>query len=367
MIDFSHIITKLQAITFDTMEDFGDKLNSVYTVFILIVFTTLITTKQYITSPITCYTPVIPHGGINFKEYVESYCWVKGTVVDNGSNIPYQEKIYTDNKNTIYYYQWIPFVLGLQCLMFYLPHFIWKLFCRYGTGMDLNYISIKATKAKYSTEELNELVQVTDSFIRNNNICSFIIILFYSLVKLLYVTNTIGQLYLMKKFLNIKSFFGSMILNHIWKNNYEWQESKIFPRIVLCGVKNVLSTLGSRNYYLSQCVLSVNMLSEKIYIFLWFWFLINSFITILSLSIWIIRCIKSVRWIKNVLKRCDCISDDNTFIFSYLKYDGIFFMRMLELDSGSGVVEDLICRLYEKWNLKTINKYILPDVNLSTI
>lgn len=35
------------------------------------------------------------------------------------------------------YYQWIPFILGLQCILFYMPHLIWQTLSTYCSGGDL--------------------------------------------------------------------------------------------------------------------------------------------------------------------------------------------------------------------------------------
>ncbi len=45
------------------------------------------------------------------------------------------------------YYQWVPFMLGLQCILFYIPRVIWQAICYNRTGTDLENICQKAVDA----------------------------------------------------------------------------------------------------------------------------------------------------------------------------------------------------------------------------
>ncbi|TPP61976.1 Innexin [Fasciola gigantica] len=60
------------------VEDFSDRLNTV-TAFLFILASVVISAKQYMFNPISCYIPVSPSGE-EFKEFVSAYCWVHGTI-----------------------------------------------------------------------------------------------------------------------------------------------------------------------------------------------------------------------------------------------------------------------------------------------
>merc|ERR1739844_23788 len=80
------------------------------------------------------------HGGSLPDEVINSYCWISGTFSvpthwrTNDNQIGYdvsQTGVGPYNPREDYiqvkaYYQWVPFVLFLQCLMFYAPHVIFK-------------------------------------------------------------------------------------------------------------------------------------------------------------------------------------------------------------------------------------------------
>ena len=60
----------------------------------------------------------------NYERYAEKICWVSNTYnVPMGDDIPHQE---SDRKvKMLKYYQWTPFILLFQSLLFYLPRMIW--------------------------------------------------------------------------------------------------------------------------------------------------------------------------------------------------------------------------------------------------
>lgn len=51
------------------------------------------------------------------------------------------------------YYQWVPFVLGLQCCLFYVPRVIWQAICYNRTGTDLENIITQSMNAVHSNEK----------------------------------------------------------------------------------------------------------------------------------------------------------------------------------------------------------------------
>ncbi len=50
------------------------------------------------------------------------------------------------------YYQWAPFVLGLQCCLFYVPRLIWQAICTSRMGIDLENLISQAMTAEHSND-----------------------------------------------------------------------------------------------------------------------------------------------------------------------------------------------------------------------
>ena len=103
-------------------DDFADRLSSRYSVVILVVFALIVSANQYVGNPITCWAPV--HFTGSHTKFTNSYCWVRNTYY-----LPWDQRIpkahEEDKRQTIKYYQWIPFILLSQAILFYLPTVIW--------------------------------------------------------------------------------------------------------------------------------------------------------------------------------------------------------------------------------------------------
>ncbi len=58
--------------------------------------------------------------------------------------------------------------------------------------------------------------------------------------------------------------------------------SAIFPRVTKCSFYKFGSS-GTVQTHDTVCILPVNIMNEKIYVFLWFWLLLLTLLTVLSL------------------------------------------------------------------------------------
>lgn len=116
----------------------------------------------------------------------------------------------------------------------------------------------------------------------------------YVFCELLNFVNVIGQLYFMNFFLGGQFFDYGMDVLRVSELPIEERVdplSKVFPKVTKCTFNNY-GPSGTVENKDGLCVLAINIINEKIYIFLWFWFLtlcvwtgIHLFIRILSIAL----------------------------------------------------------------------------------
>lgn len=104
------------------------------TTIILLVFSVLVTCSQFFGDPIDCIK-----GGDVPDQIVNTFCWVEGTFtiprgltkaigteVAHPGVTKYERFIDDDEVIRHKYYQWVSLVLFLQCLCFFVTHYLWK-------------------------------------------------------------------------------------------------------------------------------------------------------------------------------------------------------------------------------------------------
>jgi len=151
------------------------------------------------------------------------------------------------------------------------------------------------------------------------------------------------------------AFYGfGAILDLI--NGTSWEQSGMFPRVSLCDFE--VRVMGNVQDYTIQCVLVINIFNEKIFIFLWFWYIFLLLFTLGSFIYWSVvafcPCYNSGYIAKHLeMSEEDFNADDydsmqkvRQFVRTYLKADGMFAIRMLSTYSGVIFGTDLVRALW---------------------
>ncbi|CAF1597812.1 unnamed protein product, partial [Didymodactylos carnosus] len=125
--------------------------------------------------------------------------------------------------------------------------------------------------------------------------------------------------------------------------------------------------IGIVHRYTIQCVLPVNMLNEKIFIILWFWFvyvILDNIIEFLIIIKQIIDKRGKLQYIKRLCNinngRTDISSDNNDieqriiqkFTFNYLMGDGFFIIRLLSKNVSEMVAADVVANIFKNFREK---------------
>ncbi|TMS38599.1 hypothetical protein L596_005289 [Steinernema carpocapsae] len=143
----------------------------------------------------------------------------------------------------------------------------------------------------------------------------------------------------------------------------EWRDSGKFPRVTLCDFE--IRVLGNVHRHTVQCVLVINMFTEKIFIFLWLWMLLLAFSTAINLLAWTISLSLSSYKQAFIEKSLGVESEDvQKFVDKYLRTDGIFALQMLSSHAGSLMCTCVVQALWRRF-LKQSGK-LPPTVVAST-
>jgi len=180
---------------------------------------------------------------------------------------------------------------------------------------------------------------------------SYITVL-YLMFKLLNLLNTIGQLYVLNVFLGPEyKFWGYGILADLVEGR-EWHTSGHFPRVTFCDVS--IREMGE--YVVShtfQCVLMINMLNEKIYIFIWFWLFGLMIVNAINLLAWVWNSFSGSS-ARNFVKTRLTVNDDQIdsdrlrrFVHDHLSRDGITILRLLDTNCGEMAVSSIINEMWD--------------------
>ena len=129
-------------------DDFSDRLSHRYTTAILVVSALVVSTKQFVGDPISCWVPA--HFTDNHLDYANSYCWVRSTYY-----LPFEDYIPQEDeshlRDMIPYYQWVPIILLVSALIFYLPCMLWRTLNN-RSGIDVNNI-VEAAETFQNTDK----------------------------------------------------------------------------------------------------------------------------------------------------------------------------------------------------------------------
>lgn len=374
---------QLQEFKFRRDDDFFDRLNRQYTPTVFVLFAILVSVKQYVGDVINCWCPA--QFTSSHQDYTNTVCWVSDTYYVP-MDTPMPE--HTEPRYKISYYQWVPLILINQAAFFFTPCVIWRMMNK-RSGVNLGAILEAASayqKSVYGeTKEktIRYMVAHVDGYLltkRNysKGACSRIshilsrfccmcagrlsgnyLTCTYLMCKVLYIANSLGQLFMLDAFLRIDSgytLFGLQVLTRALQG-INGTISEPFPRVTLCDFQIRQQTNVHR--YTVQCVLPINLFNEKIFIFIWFWLLIITFINTCTLIHWLTKALylpRQVSYIKKQLRVADLRQDNKRdtkaakrFTEHYLRRDGLLIVRLVSKNAGDLVAVELLHGLWTNY------------------
>ena len=141
-----------------------------------------------------------------------------------------------------------------------------------------------------------------------------------------------------------------------------------FPKVTHCDFK--IRELGNDHLYTVQCILSINIFTEKIYIILWFWFVILTVLTVIDLILFLFRNGLSSQRNRYVKKHVEIFSKLNKeehgailakFSNKFLKPDVVLVLKIIATNVNGIVVSELIKDLWDSYYKKNAIAPLKPS------
>ena len=181
----------------------------------------------------------------------------------------------------------------------------------------------------------------------------------YVVVKVIYLANAIGQFFALNFFLGHDYVSYGVDVFVAMYHGDDWSESERFPRVTMCDVD--VRRLGNANTYTVQCVLAINFFNEKIFLYLWCWFVVLSLMTLIGLVLLfmriILRCDRR-RYIESHLAKSGQHYDNKkaadhrmleSFVSDYLRSDGVLLVRLIGHNTTKATVSEYVNACYQHY------------------
>src|SRR6266853_4081171 len=146
----------------------------------------LMTYKQYLTKPITCYTTNSSHGK-GFDEYIQNQCYISEEYTTYNVTEALHWKTANPTMLTSNKYMWFPIILIMQAITFCIPN---KFLLYFGKQPDCNYIldlCYKASIETYNKPSIHKIVKRIQNYFDKKKI-NFQIMCVYLLTKIITVS-----------------------------------------------------------------------------------------------------------------------------------------------------------------------------------
>lgn len=280
MINFFGALRSLLKLDSVSIDDNVFRLHYKVTTVILVAFSMVITGKQYVGDPINCMVKGIP------SHIMDSYCWIYSTFTVPGATSAtsahpgVSANVEGDEIKHHMYYQWVCFVLFFQAVCFYAPRHLWKSW----EGGRVKMLSASLTAPIGNGDGAERVHELTRYFVKNLDTHDFYVVQ-YVLCESLNLVNVLSQIAFLDYFLDgeFRAYGVDVLMfSDVLPENRTDPMARVFPKVTKCTFRNYGPT-GTVQSIDGLCVLPLNIVNEKIFVFIWFWFLIVAAVSAVNL------------------------------------------------------------------------------------
>jgi len=208
------------------------------------------------------------------EDVVNNYCWMYATL-----DIPPDFKAFcshrsfgkTNLSNT--YYQWVSVFLMMQAILFYIPRCIWLSV----EGGLMNFLA-KGHQGRIVEDHSEKLLKLLDHYVEHvhNKFDKYAV--YFFCCELLNIVILVSQIYVTHIFLHhqfldygyqVYKYYRLPIEERLMKTTLN-PMCEVFPKVATCNYHR-WGRAGGQETKNAFCVLSLNMINDKVFALLWYW------------------------------------------------------------------------------------------------
>ena len=283
------------------------------TVCLLLAYCLILSAKVFFGDTIDCYSRT---AGI--KDIYDNICFSTGTytrykLASETSKLPSSNITFKVDPNYKYlysglfigddtaqifwhhYYPYMPIILFVQAVLFYFPHYLWKIW-ENGTVSSVckQLHENRFTPSEYLESNYDLVYYLQNCFRLNRSLVHK-----YFFCHILLIINLIAQVLALNSLFNYQFlFYGYTVVNFLFDSdlygikkvrpqlitsNLNNPMDLVFPKITACAVTFQSSVGKSSDVHDFVCALPLNILNDKFFLLLWLWFLILGCLTLLQI------------------------------------------------------------------------------------
>ncbi|KAG0710313.1 Innexin inx2 [Chionoecetes opilio] len=323
------------------------------TMFVLVACSLLLTQKQYFSDPIDCY-----HDGKKIDSGIlDAYCWINDaytvpSLLDKevGKEIAHTGIGASDPDDRKYhsYYQWVTLFVYFQALLFYIPRYLWKILEGGKIKMLAAELNSPIVDEEVKKSRLEVMVSYFNLNLHHNNNLAFL----YIACEVLNFVNVIGQIYFTDRFIGFEFLtYGTDVIKFTNQDIGTRHDpmDRVFPKVMSCSFHHTGIGGADDVKIPALCVMPLNILNEKIFIFLWFWYIIVAVLTGIGLLYRIVTFHPTVRrfMLRTRARLTPAIAVDQVANKCY--YGDWFFLTSLAKNMDPLIFKDFMLKLGHKF------------------
>uniref|UniRef100_A0A0N4ZN91 Innexin n=1 Tax=Parastrongyloides trichosuri TaxID=131310 RepID=A0A0N4ZN91_PARTI len=342
-------------------DDFADRLHYKYTPLLIIFLGSVNIAKIYLGEAINCFQKA--EFRASWVQYSHSHCLIENTYfLRTNESIPIEHELRKERQ--IAYYQWVPYILLLQAMVFYLPQLIWRS-SNWFTGLyigsfvqtfvkDNLYNNVEENSKKIA-KAIDGVTDIRHKYFGLIDVNRFVTILYFTM-KVLNMIIVLINMYIYGHFIG-EHLFGYNVLKH----SGEWRYTGLFPRVTVCDF--TINRLGQEVSYTVECVLPLNMLNEKIFVVLWYWMAILFTINLINIINWIWGFSNRDKFYRTLQQYCDN-KRNYTITFSDVDKRDVL-LEDEDDDIKKSERNRVLFTTYHNWDLYVAFRLLKANLNLN--